>query len=522
MSTNETNVTTPETTPSPPTPLPRSSSNNNDTVEDGEAENEADAIIVDWDGPNDPQNPKNWSFGRKWAATAIVSAFTFISPVSSSMVAPATDVIASQFGITSEVLIAMTTSIFILAYAIGPLFLGPLSEIYGRSRVLQAANLFYLVWNLVCGFSQNTAQLIIFRFLAGLGGSAPLAVGGGVLGDVWHAEERGKAIAVYSLAPLMGPVVGPIAGAWIAQKSTWRWVFWSTSIVDAAIQVAGMFFLQETYAPLLLQRKAAKISQQLTGDSEKGGSPREVRTVYSKQEGRTWRELFTKSLARPFTLFWREPIAQVIGIYMAFVYGVFYIYLTNITVIFTTIYHESTGIAGLNYIGLGIGLTLASQINALYMDKIYVYLKNQNKKNGGTGEGEPEYRVPSMIIGSIVLPIGLLMTGWAAEKEVSWVVTDVGMAFVGAGIILTFQSMQTYVVDSFTLHAASALAAVSCLRALAGFGFPLFAPTMYNALGYGKGDTILAAFSIAVGWPAPILFWKYGKAIRMKSKHAKK
>lgn len=117
------------------------------------------------------------------------------------------------------------------------------------SHLLLFANnisFFPSVWNLVCGFAQNTPQLLVFRFLAGLGGSAPLAIGGGVLGDVWTAEQRGKAIAVYSLAPLMGPVVGPIAGAWIAQKSTWRWVFWSTTIVDAGIQVAGMFFLQES------------------------------------------------------------------------------------------------------------------------------------------------------------------------------------------------------------------------------------------------------------------------------------
>ncbi|KIK63474.1 hypothetical protein GYMLUDRAFT_41145 [Collybiopsis luxurians FD-317 M1] len=488
-------------------------------------ESDEGPIVVDWEGPDDPANPKNWRFGQKWAATTIVSAFTFISPVSSSMVAPATEAVAAEFGITSDVLIAMTTSIFILAYAVGPLFLGPLSEIYGRSRVLQGANMFYLVWNLVCGFAQTSTQLIVFRFLAGLGGSAPLAVGGGTLADVWKPEERGKAIAVYSLAPLMGPVLGPIAGAWIAERTTWRWVFWSTTMVDAAIQVAGLFFLQETFAPVLLERKAAKIRKELAGDPEKGAStPREVKTVFSSQEGRTIKEIFKKSLTRPFMIFAREPIAQVIGLYMAFVYGVFYLFLTTIPTIFSEVYKEKVGIAGLNYIGLGIGLSFASQLNARYMDKIYIYLKNRNpiKDKDGNGIGQPEFRVPSMFLGSLMLPIGLLLSGWAAQERVHWVVTDIGMAFVGAGVILTFQSMQTYVVDTFTLHAASALACVSCLRSFAGFGFPLFAPAMYNALGFGKGDTILAAVSIAIGWPAPIIFWKYGQAIRMKSKYAKK
>lgn len=79
-------------------------------------------------------------------------------------------------------------------------------------------------WNLGCGFAQNKSQLIAFRFLAGLGGSAPLSIGGGVLGDCWRPEERGQAVALYSLAPLLGPVVGPVAGAWVAERSTWRWV----------------------------------------------------------------------------------------------------------------------------------------------------------------------------------------------------------------------------------------------------------------------------------------------------------
>ncbi|EKM55131.1 uncharacterized protein PHACADRAFT_255538 [Phanerochaete carnosa HHB-10118-sp] len=474
----------------------------------------SDTIVVDWNGPDDPENPKNWTFKRKWAATAIISAFTFISPVSSSMVAPASDQLAADLGITSDVLIALTTSVFVLAYAFGPLFLGPLSEIFGRSRVLQLANLWYLAWNLGCGFAQNKSQLIAFRFLAGLGGSAPLSIGGGVLGDCWRPEERGQAVALYSLAPLLGPVVGPVAGAWVAQKSTWRWVFWSTSIVDAFIQVLGVLFLQETFAPILLERKASKMRQEMTGDPEKGGA-REIRTVYDNTD-RHWREIVSKALVRPFKLFYREPIVQLLGVYMAFIYGLLYLFLTTIPSIFEGIYHQRVGVAGLHYIALGVGLTGASQINALFMDKIYVYF---TKKNGGGGR--PEYRLPPMLPGTICLPIGLFLTGWTARADIHWIVPDIGIAFVGAGTILNFQAIQTYVIDAFTLHAASALAAVTFLRSCAGFGFPLFAPTMYNALGYGKGNSILGAIAIVVGCPAPWVLWTYGQRIRQASKYAR-
>lgn len=162
-----------------------------------------DPNMVSWSGPDDPENPKNWKDSRKWAAVFVVSSFTFISPVASAMVAPALPQMNQDLGVHNQTISAMMLSIFLLAYAVGPLFLGPLSEVYGRVPVLQLANLVFLIFNLVCGFAQNAAQMLVFRFLAGIGGSAPLAIGGGILADCFQPEQRGKAIAIYSLAPLV-------------------------------------------------------------------------------------------------------------------------------------------------------------------------------------------------------------------------------------------------------------------------------------------------------------------------------
>ena len=105
-----------------------------------------------------------------------MASFTFISPLSSSIVAPAIGPISNDLNITSSIQQSLVFSVFVLAYAFGPLFLGPASEIWGRVPVLQLANLFYLVFNTVAGFSKTKSQMIVFRFLSGLGGSAPLAV----------------------------------------------------------------------------------------------------------------------------------------------------------------------------------------------------------------------------------------------------------------------------------------------------------------------------------------------------------
>ncbi|KAK7462878.1 hypothetical protein VKT23_007457 [Stygiomarasmius scandens] len=474
--------------------------------------------IVDWDGPDDPQNPKNWSMKRKWAATLIVSCFTLVSPIASAMISPATGNVMEDFSVTNSTLGGMITSVFVLGFAIGPLFLGPLSEIYGRSRVIQWANIWFLIWNLVCGFSQNITQLIVFRFFAGIGGSAPITIGGAVVGDTFHPEQRGRAIATYSLGPMIGPALGPVVGAWIAELADWRWVFWSTSLFDVVVQVAGVLYLQETYAPVLLERKARRLAKSMATDPEKDGkhSPTHFRTVF-EGEDRSWKTIFSKALTRPFMLFAREPIIQLLGAYMSLIYGVFYLFITTMPGIFRNVYHESPGIGGLNYIALGSGMIFASFMNSRTMDKIYKYCKN---RNGGVGE--PEFRVPTIVPASIAFPVGMLMTGWGAQNHTHWIVVDIGIFLVGMGMILAFQCIQTYIVDVFTLYAASGIAAVGFTRSLCGFCFPLFADAMYSKLGYGKGNTIISAIAIALGCPAPWILWFYGKRIRGASKYARK
>ncbi|KAF8855353.1 MFS multidrug transporter-like protein [Acephala macrosclerotiorum] len=465
-----------------------------------------DPNLVSWSGPDDPENPKNWAFKRKWAATLVVSSFTFISPVSSSMIAPAVNAISRQFNITDQVEQELTLSIFVLAYAIGPLFLGPLSEMYGRVIILQGANLIYLFFNLACGLAQSKGQLIAFRFLSGLGGSAPLAIGGGVLSDLFTAEQRGRAISIYSLAPLLGPAVGPVVGGFIAENTTWRWVFYATTIADGLIQVLGFFFLQETYPPVLLHKKKKKLIKE-TGNEA-------LHTEFDRPDRTVWTTLKI-SLIRPFKLLGTQIIVQVLAIYMAYLYGLMYLVLSTFPGLWEDEYHESVGIGGLNYISLGVGFFFGTQICAPVQDRIYRALKARNN-----GVGKPEFRVPLMIPGALLVPVGLFWYGWSAQAHTHWIIPNIGAVIFAAGTIIGFQCIQTYIVDSYTRYAASAVGAATVLRSLAGFGFPLFAPYMYAKLHYGWGNSLLAFLAIALGWPAPILLWKYGEKLRRRSTFA--
>ena len=170
----------------------------------------------------------------------------------------------------------------------------------------------------------------------------------------------------------------------------------------------------------------------------------------------SWQAMVTKSLVRPFALFVQEPVIQLLGVYMAYLFGTLYsewfngaqsaahpnlsvVFLTTMPSIFEGVYQQPVGIAGLHYIALGIGLTAASQLNARTMDKVYVYLKN---KNGGVGK--PEFRLRSffppfflvqqmlihlvtaaMFVGTLVLPVGLLITGWTVQAHTHWIAPDI-------------------------------------------------------------------------------------------------
>jgi multidrug resistance protein len=169
------------------------------------------------------------------------------------MFAPAVRYMDIDFHNSSLILSSLTVSIFVLGYVFGPLILAPLSEIYGRRFVLTGANIFFCVWQIGCALSPNLPAIIIFRFLAGVGGSGCLTIGGGLISDLFHADQRGLATALYSLGPMFGPVVGPIAGGFVGQQIGWRWVFWILLISSASITIMIECLTRETNPRVLIQ-----------------------------------------------------------------------------------------------------------------------------------------------------------------------------------------------------------------------------------------------------------------------------
>ena len=168
---------------------------------------ESDPFLVTFEQPYDVENPLNLSTSRKWMVTDVLSATGFNRIMVSTIMAPALSTIAVELNMNSTEA-AMSLSIYLLATAFGPLVLGPLSEIYGRRAILHASSVWFLIWNVVCGFANTKGVLIASRFLAGFGASAIYSLAGGVLGDIWTPEQRGRSLGIYYLIPLLGAAVG--------------------------------------------------------------------------------------------------------------------------------------------------------------------------------------------------------------------------------------------------------------------------------------------------------------------------
>ncbi|KAJ7033665.1 major facilitator superfamily domain-containing protein [Mycena alexandri] len=434
----------------------------------------------------DPKHPRNWTTSKKWCSAAIVSLYMFVSPLSSSIMAPGLSEIRARYGIESQTVLSMTLSIFLLSFGIGPLILGPLSEMYGRKWVLHVGNLCSIIFHLGCAFAPSTEALLAFRFLAGFSGGAPSACGGAVISDLFAERERASAMAVYSLGPLIGPVVGPIAGGFIAETAGIKYVYFTLAGVTTLASLIGIPFLRETYAPLLKLR----VMSLCPLDPEKVPRGAEGINPPCGKLHHLW-----INFSRPLMLLSHSFICFILSLYMAFMYGIYYLFFTTLNGFFTATYGFSTGITGLMYCGLGAGFILATTFGAKFSNALYTGLA---EKNGGVGE--PEMRIPPIFIGSIFVPIGLFWYGWSAQAKIHWIMPVIGSGLFGFGMMTTFLPIQLYLVDAFK-YAASALSAAFLFRSLLGFSFPLFGNEMFAALGFGGGNSLLGGLATILGIP---------------------
>ncbi|EED19643.1 bicyclomycin resistance protein, putative [Talaromyces stipitatus ATCC 10500] len=469
------------------------------TSNDVKEREEQDPNIVGWDSEDDPANPMNWTLLKKWTNVGLISAITFIVPLASSMFAPGVAQVSSDFNETNPLLQALVVSIYVIGLAIGPLVQAPMSEVYGRWIVYATCNILYVVFTVACAVSSNISMLIVFRFFAGCFGSAPVTIGGGTIADLFPPQQRGRALSLYTLGPVAGPAIGPIAGGFLSQSEGWKWIFWVLAIASGVITVGHIIFCHETSAVVILNRKVKRLQKE-TGNMN-------LRSKLDRQISNT--EVLKRAIVRPAKLTILSPISVLMSVSTAVVYGNLYLMLTTITAVFEVSYGWSTGISGLAYIGMGVGNVIGLLSFSITSDK---YLQQKSAKGL---QLKPEDRLPLMLLSGPAIAAGMFWYGWSAKAQTHWIVPILGSSLVGAGNMFFFMPMMGYLVDAYTIYAASALAANTVLRSIGGGLLPLAGQSMYKSLGYGWGNSLLGF--IMIGFTPVVLFiYRYGEYIRTR------
>lgn len=462
--------------------------------------------VVEFDGPDDPLHPQNWTFKRKIIVAVVLSYTSLASTFTSSLFSASTRAFAEYWGVSLEVA-TLGTSLYVMGYAVGPLCWGPFSELKGRKLPIVIGMFGFMVFNFGTATAFNLQTFYICRFFTGVFGSCPLAVVAAVFSDIFDNKGRGPAIVVFSATVFLGPMLAPFIGGFVQMSGVgWRWNVYIPALMGALALGLNVIFLKETYPPIVLVSKASELRRR----TKNWG-------IHAKQEEIEvdLKELLTKNFTRPLRLLLTEPVVLALSVYMSFIYGLLYAFLTAYPLVFQGVHHFNAGIGGLPFFGMMVGIVIV----ASYI--VFIDAPRYNKKlaaNGGIPV--PEWRLPTVVVGGALFAIGLFWFGWSGYKEsIPWIVPTLSGLFTGFGLLSIFICCFNYLVDSYLMFAASVIAGNTFMRSFFGAAFPLFARQMFNNLGIQWAGTLLGCLAVLLV-PIPVLFIKFGPRLREKSKFA--
>ncbi|KAK2605022.1 hypothetical protein N8I77_007902 [Diaporthe amygdali] len=455
---------------------------------------------------DDIENPHNWSKTRRAYITICTVLLVVNATFASSSPSGCLESISEWFQVSSEAA-ALTVTLFLLGYCAGPLLFAPLSEFYGRRAIFYITFLLYIAFNFLCAFAPNFGSLLVGRFLSGTFVSAPLSNAPGVLADLWNPIERANAMAGFSLMVWAGPALGPVISGFLQLTkgvNGWQWSFY-VLLMLAGFSAILMFTIPETYAPVILQKKAKRIRKAKIPGYEDIKAPIETTNQSLVQ-------IYKVALTRPWIILF-DTISFLCAIYLSVVYLLLYMLFSIYPIVFQQMRGWNSGVGELPLIGTVVGAAIGALI-------IMIDSRGQNKKVQTGYKLEPEDRLRLAMYGGVGFAASMFWLAWSANfNYVHWVVPTLAGVFLAASMLLIFVSFLNYLVDTYLMYAASAIAANTVLRSAAGAAAPLFTKQMFSALGIGGGGSLVGGVGALLA-VIPFAFYKYGRKIRERSRFA--
>jgi MFS family permease len=462
--------------------------------------------IVDFD-VYDADNPLTWSGLYKWSAIVLLCLQAFVVTFTCLGLVPvAGHIVADLDGHRDKSASVLLVTIWELGEAAGPLLIAPLSELYGRYPVMNVANVVFIAATLLAALSPTATILISARFLTGLA-VASNVLNPAIVGDMFASEQRGTAMSVTMLAPLLGGAIGPAISGAIAESMGWRSVLWISTGLATLCEVIFLTFFRETFKVRILAKRAAKLRMETGNDN--------YRTTFELHDIDNNATLL-EAIMRPVVVLWSNGVLLAISIFGSVTFTFFYVMSTTLPDILEGVYGLSPAQTGAAFISFSAGSIVTVTLCNQTLDRIYIRLRDTK----GKGIGQPEYRLPLSIVGGLLLPAVVVFYGWVAEAQLPLWVFLISVALMGAAMMLGSLPLMAYVVDAFGIYSASAMTAVIVTRCLMGTFLPLATAPLVREFGFGWGFTILGALSLSLA-PLPAYILRYGKSWRQKSPYTR-
>ncbi|EME85607.1 uncharacterized protein MYCFIDRAFT_41178 [Pseudocercospora fijiensis CIRAD86] len=469
----------------------------------------------------DPENPRAWPAWRKWTIVASVGLVDLTVSFGASGYSPASADFCQDFGIGHETG-QLGLSLYVLGLALGPMFIAPLSEYYGRTALYLIPYGIFLLFLAGTALVHNLVGFMILRLLSGTFASVTIANFGGTIADLFERDQVGPAMNIFLWAAVGGSPIGFFLMSLVAEHHDWRTVFWALLGICAfcwlQLLVVLVPFHNETRHSVLIRRRAR----------------RENKVIAADAQARSLNQLFTVTIWRAFRFLSTETIVIFGALYNGFLYGLSFMFNSAFGLVFGKEgYGFNTLGVGCCFLGLVVGISLGPVVG-VWQEQYYQRRVHGDNKlsedseatallNDGTSKPKhiPEARVQLGKVAAILLPVSLFWFAWTSPPEynIHYMVPVLATVLFGFSFFTLIFMVAIYSEESYMVYSASALAGIGLARNIAGAVFPLFGSRMFSELGYNWAGTIVACIACLLA-PIPFVLERYGPQLRARSPFA--
>ncbi|RXK37531.1 hypothetical protein M231_05252 [Tremella mesenterica] len=453
--------------------------------------------------PQSTKDPFHFPVWRKTAIVCVASFFTLFTAFSVSGYSIGIESMSRDLGCTT-LQAQVGLGLYAWGFGIAPLVLAPISEEFGRRWAYLVAIVMYTV--LIDG-AQNTATILVVRFLLGVSGSVGATLVGGTISDIYEPQDRGWPMSIFSVCALCGSgIAAPLMACVEATRHLeWRWIQWIQMIVMTAYIPFVYFVLRETRAPVILRRRAKHLRDQRgLQDGGRYTARSEIDKVGFGQAVRT-------SLYRPILFLFTEPVVLFFSCWVSLGWAVLYVELDGLDFIFSRVYNFSIKQVGLVYLVICIGGILGFILN--FWQDALIYRRKFEKRG-------VEARLYAPMIGGITLAGGCYMFAFTSRSDIHWIVPCIAQVIIFASIFTIYIVSFVYVAECYGSYASSAIAGNSFLRNMVGGGLSFGTTQIYEKL-TPKWAIFLFGSIAAVLAIVPFVAFFYGPIIRARSPYSK-